>query len=186
VNRRPICFDATGTLIELSESVGEVYRRIALDHGVDLPAWRLDDAYRRILERAPIRGVDGDTLAEREGAEVKWWSERIRETFQATDSTVRFDDFSSFATALFDVYRRAGAWRLRAGAVEMLTRLREQKRPMAIVSNFDHRLPDLLEVLGISRFFSVLNNLGIPTKSRGSILIIGFFSYSFQNNISSE
>ncbi len=162
---RPICFDATGTLIELKESVGEVYRRIALEHGIDLPAWRLEDASRRVLRRAPRRGVDGDSVAARRQCEVEWWTERIRETFQATDSTVCFDDFSAFAAALFDAYRGAELWRLRTGASEMLTTLRDRGWPLAVVSNFDHRLPKLIEELDISGFFELIV---IPSES-GSV-----------------
>lgn len=162
VTRNPICFDATGTLIELNEEVGEMYRRVALDHGVDLPAWRLEDAHRRVLKRAPARGVEGETIPSRRRAETDWWFERIRETFQATDSTARFEDFQSFAKALFETYRRPDAWRLRSGVVETLTWLRDQEWPMAIVSNFDHRLPNLLEGLDIAGYFLIIS---IPSES---------------------
>ena len=98
MTRHPICFDATGTLIELNEGVGEVYHRVALEHGVDLPAWRLEDAFLRILRRAPARGVEGETVAARRQGELDWWFERVRETFQATDSTACFSNFPTFAT----------------------------------------------------------------------------------------
>lgn len=151
-----ICFDATGTLIELNESVGDVYHRFALEHGVDLPAWRIEDAFRRILRGAPPRGIDGDTVAARRQHEVDWWFERIRETFQATDSTARFDDFPAFATALFDAYRTADLWRLRPGAAGMLDLLRNRGRTMAVISNFDHRLSNILEALDVVNFFDAI------------------------------
>jgi putative hydrolase of the HAD superfamily len=155
-----LCFDAMGTLIETTEPVGEVYRRVALEFGVDLPAWRLEDAFRRILRHAPPRGLDGDTPAARCQAEVEWWHERIRQTFQATDSTVRFADFPAFAAALFDRYRQAGAWRVRPGVAEMLARLRARGWPLGLVSNFDHRLHFILQDLGIEEDFYFL---GIPS-----------------------
>ena len=156
MTRHPICFDATGTLIELNEGVGEVYHRVALEHGVDLPAWRLEDAFLRILRRAPARGVEGETVAARRQGELDWWFERVRETFQATDSTACFSNFPTFATALFDTYRSADAWRLRTGASSMLSTLRDRKWPMAVVSNFDHRLPNILKALDISSFFKLI------------------------------
>ncbi len=151
-----ICFDATGTLIETAEGVGEVYQRVAREFGVDLPAWRIEDAFRRILARAPARGVEGTSVAARRDTEIKWWSERVRETFQATDSTARFSDFPAFAAALFEAYRTAGAWRLRPGTIGLLEALQQKSRPMAIVSNFDHRLPEILEALDISLFFEAV------------------------------
>lgn len=162
MTRAGLCFDATGTLIETTAPVGEVYRRVALDFGVDLPAWRLDDAFRRVLRHAPTRGLEGNDVPTRVAGEVAWWSERIRQTFQATDSTVRFADFDGFARALFDAYRAPGAWRLRPGVGPLLASLRRRGHPMAVVSDFDHRLPKILQDLEIDAFF---DHVEIPSRS---------------------
>lgn len=160
-NAATICFDATGTLIEAVVPVGDVYHRIARDYGVDLPAWRLDDAFRRVLRHAPARGLEGATQAERAAREIEWWFERIRQTFQAADSTARFDDFGGFAQALFDHYQGAAAWRPRMGIVRALTELTDLGSFLAVTSNFDHRLPDILEALDLSSFFSIIE---IPSQ----------------------
>ncbi len=158
---RGVLFDATGTLIEVREPVGETYRRIALAHGVDLPAWRLDDAFRRVLRQAPVRGVEGeDERARREG-EVAWWTERLRQTFQATDGTARFADFPAFVRAAFDAYRSPAAWRVREGVESMLDDLLSAGLRLGVVSNFDHRLPEILEALGLASVFSALE---IPSR----------------------
>lgn len=157
-----ICFDATGTLIEAIQPVGETYHRFALEFGVDLPAWRLDDAFRRILRHAPVRGLEGTSFEERRAHEIQWWFERIRQTFQATDSTARFDDFRAFAQALFDFYAGAGAWRARPGMPALLAQLRDQGARLYVVSNFDHRLPQILEVLDLEKFFE---EILIPSRA---------------------
>jgi putative hydrolase of the HAD superfamily len=156
-----ICFDATGTLIERTASVGTVYSEIAARFGVELPAWRLDDAFTRVLRHAPERGV-GASPGERRQHEIDWWSERIRETFQATDSTVRFEDFVSFAEALFETYRGPARWRLRPGVRAALARLARNGHPMAVVSNFDHRLPQILQAIEIEHYFL---SISIPSTS---------------------
>lgn len=153
---RALCFDATGTLVETAEPVGEVYRRVALEHGVDLPAWRIEDAFRRVLRHAPPRGLTGDDAPTRRRHEVEWWQERVRQTFQATDSTVRFDDLPAFARTLFDVYRQPSAWRVRRGVPEMLATLRARRWSLAVVSGFDHRLPSILEGLDLAKYFGAL------------------------------
>jgi len=157
-----VAFDATGTLIETAEPVGEVYRRVALTHGVDLPAWRLDDAFRRVLRRAPPRSAPGDEPSERARSEIAWWHDLVRQTFQATDSTVRFADRTAFANDLFETYRRADAWRPRPGARSLLSALHAEGARLALVSNFDHRLPDILEALDLAPFFEVL---AIPART---------------------
>ncbi|MCR9096771.1 MAG: HAD-IA family hydrolase [bacterium] len=151
--RAAVAFDATGTLIEPTEPVGEVYARVAREYGVDLPAWRLEDGFRRILRHAGPRGLDGEDEEARREGEVAWWFEVIRQTFQATDSTARFSDFRGFAGALFDAYRASGAWRTRAGAEGLLAHLRTRSIPMGVVSNFDHRLPEILKDLEIIDYF---------------------------------
>ena len=52
--RRAVAFDATGTLFEATESVGEVYARIARDHGIELPAWRGGS----LMSPKPARGPE--------------------------------------------------------------------------------------------------------------------------------
>jgi putative hydrolase of the HAD superfamily len=163
-------FDATGTLIETAEPVGEVYQRVASEHGVDLPAWRLDDAFRRILRRAPPRGLAGGTPEARAEGEIAWWVERIRQTFQATDSTARFADFPAFAAALFEHYRRAEAWRVRPGVPGMLAALRRRGWPLGIVSNFDHRLLEILQAIDLASHFDSVTlpiQCGVSKPDRG-------------------
>lgn len=162
-----VCFDATGTLIELRESVGTVYSRAARAVGVALPAWRLDDAFTRVLQRsAPLAQASaaGATRSERETAEIDWWSERVRQTFQATDSTVQFADPKGFARSLFEYYRTADAWQVRPGAAALLVRLRTAGLRLALTSNFDHRLPDILEALDLNEFF---DRIALPIDGLG-------------------
>ena len=152
---RAVLFDATGTLIELREPVGETYARIARERGVELPAWRLDDAFARVLRRT--RPLDYTELPrERDAIEAEeraWWRGVVRSTFLATDSTVRFADFDGFFAATFDHYAGAGAWRLRAGAREALEQVRAAGLRAGIASNFDQRLNVLLQELEISKLF---------------------------------
>lgn len=161
---RAVCFDATGTLIEPWESVGTVYARAALAQGIKLPAWRLDDAFVRVLRGSPPlagAGVCGASRAEREAAELAWWLERVRQVFQATDSTVEFPDPKGFARALFETWRGADVWRVRAGARELLAVLEAAGLRLGLASHFDHRLPEILESLDLLRFFEILE---IPSR----------------------
>lgn len=145
-----VLFDAAGTLIELHEPVGETYARFARAHGVDLPAWRIDDAFRRIFGQAPplvFPGASGEQLAEYERA---WWREVVRSTFLATDGAARFDDFDLFFDALYLEFSRPGCWRARPGCDAMLVELRRRGLALGVVSNFDRRLHGLLAGLGLA------------------------------------
>jgi putative hydrolase of the HAD superfamily len=146
---RAILFDAAGTLIELTRPVGERYSEIAVEHGVALPAWRLEDAFHRVFRNMPTMCFPAAADDEIEALERGWWRELVRQTFQATDSTARFDDFEGFFGALWDAFASPACWRNRPGVPETLGLLRASGASLGVVSNFDHRLPHLLEQLGI-------------------------------------
>lgn len=157
---KAVLFDATGTLIELQESVGETYARVARAHGVDLPAWRIEDAWRRVVASAEPRCFPDASAEEVPGLERAWWHDVVRATFRATDQTAVFPDFEAFFGELFDGYAGAEAWRLRPQAETALAELAGLGLHLGVVSDFDFRLTELLESLGIARFFEVTTVAG--------------------------
>lgn len=168
-----VLFDAAGTLFELRRPVGETYSAAAAQHGVDLPAWRLDDAFARVMRRAtPMVFADA---APREIAELErsWWRDVVRQVLMATDSTTRFPEqrngspgFDAFFADLWSEYAGDAAWALREGCVETLTELRASDLRLGVVSNFDHRLDSLLEVLGIADFFEIVLRPGLVGSAK--------------------
>jgi len=151
-----VLFDATGTLIELREGVGDTYARVARRHGVELPAWRIDDAWKRVVARREPRCFPGAAASEVPRLEREWWRGVVRATFRATDQTAVFPDFEAFFDELYAGYATAGAWRLRPDVAETLAALRAGGWRLAIVSDFDHRLTDVLEALGIAQLFEAV------------------------------
>lgn len=157
-----VLFDAVGTLILLREPVGESYARFAREHGVALPASRLDEAFARVIARAAPNVHPGATLAEAAERERDWWRARVRETFRAADGMARFDDFEAFFATLWDHYASASAWRLAPGAREGLAALRARGLRLGVLSNFDQRLPDVLGELGLD---ACLETLTLPADA---------------------
>jgi len=146
---RAVLFDAAGTLIETAEPVGETYARFAARFGVTLPAWRLEDAFRRVLAGAPPRVFPDASRSEAERLERRWWRDRVRSVFLATDGTARFDDFDAFFDALFEHFAGSGSWRARPGAAAALDALRARGLRTGVVSNFDARLEPILAGLSL-------------------------------------
>lgn len=148
-----VLFDAAGTLIVPVRPIGETYAHVAERHGVELPAWRIEDGFRRIHAAAPPMVFPDAPAEEIASLERDWWRSRVRETFKATDQTAHFADFDGFFDALFAHFARAEAWRPCEGAVEALAALRREGRRLAVASNFDHRLPPILQAHGLRGFF---------------------------------
>ena len=150
---RAVLFDAAGTLIELTEPVGETYARAFREHGVEISPWRLEEAFRRVLRKAPplcFPDLDAEALLERER---EAWREVVRQTLRAADSAAaaRLRDEAACQDALFAHYATDRAWRLREGAAEGLDALRAAGFRLAVLSNFDGRLRGILAALGLSR-----------------------------------
>jgi len=147
---RGVLLDAAGTLIELREPVGESYARIAREFGVDVPGWRLEEAFGRVLRGAPVMAFPGEPPERIRALERAWWRDVVRSTFRAADQMLRFADFEGCFEALFAHFARPEAWRARPDAGAALAALEAEGRRVAVLSNFDHRLPAILAGLGLA------------------------------------
>jgi len=159
---RAVLFDAAGTLIETREPVGKIYARHGRQHGIEISAWRLGDAFARVFEAASPAVFPGLSEAERTGCERAWWRDRVRETFCAADSAQRPGDFEALFAGLWHHFSHSDAWSVRPGAVETLTRLRDGGLRTGVVSNFDGRLSGILDGLGL---LSLLDTVVLPADA---------------------
>jgi putative hydrolase of the HAD superfamily len=172
-----VLFDAAGTLILPMESVGATYSRLAADFGVRLSAARLDDAFRRVFAAAPPNVHPDEPSADIPERERAWWRARVRETFRAADGTAHFDEFDRFFTTLFEHYADPRAWRLAPGAHEGLAALAARRLPLGVLSNFDHRLPGLLEGLGVAEAFACVV---LPAEARAAKPDPAIFAFALE------
>lgn len=159
---RAVLFDAAGTLIETAEPVGETYARAARAHGVELPARRLGDAFARVARRAPPAVFPGAAPERVRALEKDWWRDVVRGTIRAADGTARFADFDAFFEELWKRYAEATAWRTRPGARDALLALRARGIATGVVSNFDGRLPAILEGLELA---ALLDVVALPSRA---------------------
>lgn len=150
---RAVLFDAAGTLIRLREDVGVTYARRFAAFGASLPPARVADAFGRVLRSMPPMVFPHATRAATLDLEKGWWREVVRRTLRAADGTARLRDFDSCFEALFTHYATACAWEPMPDAEAALATLASRGLRLAVVSNFDQRLPRLLTDLGLGRFF---------------------------------
>jgi putative hydrolase of the HAD superfamily len=154
--RGAVLFNAAGTLIELREPVGETYARVAREHGSTLPPKELEVAFRAAFNAAPAMVFPGASIEETSQLEKAWWWRVVSNTFRAADPAAKFPDFDEFFENLFDVMGRPQTWREVPGARSLLLRLRSLRWATAIVSNFDRRLPSILQGLGLAELFDAV------------------------------
>ena len=151
-----ILFDAGGTLIRLKESVGITYVRHALGFGLSVPfsfdlCKKVDNSFHRIFSKYqplcfPL--TDSFLLVE---MEKEWWLRIVTETFQGI---AEIRDFGGFFDSIYEFFSGSDSWVLENGSLEVLEKLQQWSIPVVVVSNFDSRLPALLEILGVSHLLS--------------------------------
>lgn len=146
---KAVTFDVTGTLIR-SPRLGALYREVFRRHGL---AVTQDEAevgrtIARVWQEMACL-TDGSTDRFRshpEGARG-WWrrfGDRVAEHLGVAPPS-RFA-----ASELYDRFARPDAWELYPDAVPALAALRDRGVRLAVISNWDERLPGLLDGLGLA------------------------------------
>jgi putative hydrolase of the HAD superfamily len=145
---RAVTFDAAGTLITLREPVGCTYARTARALGIVADETAVERAFRDAFRAAPPLAFAKVGRAERTRQERAWWRDVVRHALGAGGAHARFE--TCFET-LYAHYARADAWLVHSDVRPALDALRARGLRTAVVSNFDGRLPGLLDALGLAR-----------------------------------
>ncbi len=149
-----LLLDAMGTLIGLRRSVGSSYAALAAEFGLEADADAIDRAFPAVYRQAPPLAFPGLAGADLRAAEIHWWGERIATVFQQALPNAQ-DQLAEglptgLAEALFEHFADPGLWRVYPEVPPCLQRWRQRGLRLAVVSNFDSRLPGLLEGLGVA------------------------------------
>jgi putative hydrolase of the HAD superfamily len=147
---RAIFFDAAGTLIYLSKSVGHHYAFVGERIGLQLDASALDRAFASCWKQMPARpAIEGP----REDDDKGWWRELVNRVLDQVDAGRNELDRDAFFEGAYGHFAEPGVWDLYPEVSEVLAALHGHF-DLAVISNFDARLRMILEHLGISKFFS--------------------------------
>lgn len=146
-----VLLDVGGTLAGPRSSFGAVYSRVFASHGLALPAAAFDRglaaAWREMDDAVP-RGAD--RYAHFPDGEEGYWRRFVA---AALAHALGEPDAALARRALPDLrdaFADPAAWRVFDDVVPALTTLRRAGVRLAVVSNWDSRLPRLLDDLGLS------------------------------------
>lgn len=153
--KRPhvVFFDAVGTLFEVRGSVGQVYREIARNHGVEVDATVIDQAFYESFKASPPCTFPGVDVLEVPQLEQQWWNTIAQQTFDRAGVLNKFEDFSSFFSDLYLHFETAQPWIVYPDTIPTLEKLRSLNIPLGVLSNFDSRLHKVLRALNLADFF---------------------------------
>jgi putative hydrolase of the HAD superfamily len=150
VRIRVATFDATHTLFHCPR-LGEIYSEVLGRHGIEVPPDEAGRLVRIVWQELSCASDPGrDRFTSHAGGERGWWArfvERLCELLGAAPP-------SRFAVSeLFHRFARAESWEVYPEVPRVLAALRAQGLRLAVISNWDHRLPGLLEEMGLAASF---------------------------------
>jgi putative hydrolase of the HAD superfamily len=163
--------DATDTLLHVRGSVGALYAEAAARHGFASTAEVIDAAFRAAMTAAPPPCFPGADAARLDHLEEDWWRDIVRRTFAPLGPFPRFD---AFFAEVFAAFRTPRAWDLLPGTRETIEMLHAAGRRLAIVSDMDARLLDVLERLELRHRFEpiVLSTRSGCSKRDGTLFAV--------------
>jgi putative hydrolase of the HAD superfamily len=149
-----IFLDAVGTLFGVRGSVGEIYSAIASQMGVTAAPEPLNRAFIQSFKAAPPLAFPDADPAQIPDLEYQWWEAIAQETFKQAGIFEQFSDFSVFFEQLYHHFATAAPWYVYPDVLTALQRWRDREIELGIISNFDTRIYQVLEALGLRDFFA--------------------------------
>ncbi len=157
---KAIFFDAVGTLLHLTESVGYHYALVGREIGLELDREELDRAFNSVWKSMPARqAVDGP----REDDDKGWWRDLVFQVLDQVAPSMSALDRDNFFEIAYEHFAEAGVWTAYPESEEVLQQL-QPRYELAVVSSFDARLRMILKQLGLLKYFRyvfVSSELGV-------------------------
>ncbi len=149
---KAIFFDAAGTLIRLTKSVGEHYALVGRQQGLQLDPTELDRAFGQVWREMPMRPATGQP---RPDDDKGWWRELVARVVARTSRPVAPLDLDTFFEAAYGHFAEAGVWELFPDVAEVLAAL-APRYELSVVSNFDGRLRMIFQHLSLTKYFRMI------------------------------
>lgn len=148
---KAVFFDAGGTLLHPFPSVGEIYARESAKYGCHAKAEDLQEWFKEEwIKRDGLTHLASHT---EEKIEKAWWRDLVSDVFKRA---APFSDFDAFFEELYELFGHPDLWRLYPSTLHVLQTLKQTGVCMGIISNWDSRLFQLCDGLGLSEHFDFI------------------------------
>ncbi len=151
-----IFLDAVGTLFGVKGSVGEVYSYLAKQVQVECDAAILETAFYKQFKKAPPLAFPGMDVMDVSDSEYQWWYQVAYHTYKEANIMDQFRDFDGFFRQLYDYFATPHPWFLYTDVFPALQHWQQQGIALGIISNFDSRIYEVLDIFGLTNFFQTI------------------------------
>ena len=149
-----IFFDAVGTLFGIKGSVGDVYSQIARKHGVIASPQELNRAFGKTFSQTPSLAFGEINPIDIPHKEYQWWYRVVCSSFQEVKILDKFTDFELFFQELYVYFATKKPWYVYPDVINCLQNWQQKKVALGIISNFDTRIDQVLELLQLKPYFT--------------------------------
>ena len=154
-----VLFDAAGTLLHVTPSVGHVYADGAARHGVHVDPDAINAHFRDEFRRRIAIPDHVSPFHTSEEEEAAWWYALVEAVFESAGARFADGAFDAYFAELHKHFAWPGPWRIYDDVVPTLDALEARGIRKAVLSNWDSRLPLLLDRMGLaSRFEFILTS----------------------------
>jgi REG-2-like HAD superfamily hydrolase len=149
-----VTFDAGNTLLYCDPSPSEIYATQLSRLGRPVHAEEVGPVFRQAWTEMQRRTSPGrDRYNSVPGGERAWWGEFVKEILGQLDHDAPWEPLLD---DLYAAFSDDGVWRVFPETAATLSELRTRGLALAIISNWDCRLPDILRSLDLIDLFEAV------------------------------
>ncbi len=151
---KAVLLDVGGTLIESRPSPAAIYADVLSRRGEAVTEAEVTPVFKEVWTELTLEHPPGlDRYHHLKGGEWEWWGAFLR---RVLDRLGHRAPWEPVLAELFEAFADPALWHVFPEVREVLGELRRRGFRLAVVSNWDSRLPDLLADLGLADYFEHL------------------------------
>jgi putative hydrolase of the HAD superfamily len=164
-----VTLDVGNTLLYCDPSPPEIYAEAFGRHGRPVPAEEVAPVFRDSWAEMQRRTPPGtDRYSSVRGGERAWWGQLLQLVLERLEHDAAREPLLD---DLYAAFSQPEIWRLFPEVWEALETLAGQGLRMAVISNWDSRLPEILDGLDLTRWFETVSVSVLEQVEKPSIAI---------------
>ena len=149
-----ITFDAGNTLLFCDPTPAEIYSNVLSRHGRAVTPDEVEPVFTGAWAELQARTPPGiDRYGSQPGGEKQWWGAFLREVLARLGHDA---EWQPLLDELYDAFSKPEVWKVYPETHTTLQAIRDRGLEMAVISNWDRRLPEILDGLELTDWFQTI------------------------------